>query len=724
MEKKEILLPTKRYFKAEEQDLNLSVKLENDETLLRQGDKDIVLNLADLFNEERNKSINYKIYGKIKMVFRNMYSGNTNYNPLLRNLYLVGDGTSEFTTDSSIGFVPYNEFAFLRNDVVREKTTPTSGSTLGYPSVAPNITLDTGIPAGRYTGHTTMSSLDAPYKNWNLYLSYVYGQDTGFTMNYTLSDGTNYNFVSGNGIPFRVESNGNYFTLTSPVEHGLSSGEHLILSATTLTTHFWVSGITYSKDNIIHYSNKIYTSKSNGNLNNEPPTTGSTYWKLVTNWSSTETYDINNLVFYSGSTYKSLTISNLNNEPPVTGTTSSWVRTSNRQYYTLPITSDTEKYRIFNIDNVGNEIYNSEKYVINILKSEFSSGTTLNSVVFGRRCTDVNDITGTTSTYYVHKHKTLTTIDDYILDKVGFESSIWEDERKILFENTIGENDVLVERNRQEALLFDFKNTFSLSGITNNLGYTPTEVYVTTIFKNSNGLFDYPPKVGFKFNFHDSWMDKQFSGVTSVEKVMTGLTQTFIGKTGTTLGVNYDYTNVTFTGGTSILLGTTGITGAFVEYNRKELKERIISETFHKFSHLNTVGGVQIFNHNQDQPSFYSGATTGNTVGYYYQPHYRVKLRELSPYVETSKLDVTQPNTLINLPENAIYDEKEKLWKWRDLYDHGFIDQEGNGTNFPFINNTHYITKNINFYLRNEKSYTNKEDGLNGFNNYKNKTNC
>jgi hypothetical protein len=96
----------------------------------------------------------------------------------------------------------------------------------------------------------------------------------------------------------------------------------------------------------------------------------------------------------------------------------------------------------------------------------------------------------------------------------------------------------------------------------------------------------------------------------------------------------------------------------------------------------------------------------------------------LSPYLETSKLDATQPNALINLPENAIYDQKEKLWKWRDLYDHGFIDQEGNGTNFPFMNNTHYVTKNINFYLRNEKSYTNKQDGLNGFDNYKNKTNC
>ena len=622
MEKKEILLPTKRYFKAEEQDLNLNVKLENDETLLRQGDKDIVLNLADLFNEERNKSINYKIYGKIKMVFRNMYSGYTQYQPLLRNLYLSGDGTG-----NSLGFVPYNEFAFLRNDVIREKTIPTTGSTLGYPSVVPNITLDTGTPVGRYTGHTTMSSLDAPYKNWNLYLTYVYGQDTGFTMNYTLSGDTNgdktYSFKSKDGIPFRVESNGNYYKLTSPVEHGISQGEYIILSGGTYTS-------------------------------------------------------------FSGTT-------------------------TSRTYYTIPITPTTEQFRTFYVDSVGDENYNSEKYVINILKGEITLGTVFSSVVLGRRCTNINDITGSTSTYYVHKHKTLTTIDDYILDKVGFESSIWEDERKILFENTLQENDVLVERNRQEALLFDFKKTFSLSGITNNLGYTPTEVYVTTIFKNSNGLFDYPPKVGFKFNFHDSWIDNQFTGNTETSITKSGFTSNN-GTTGFTSG--------------NILNKGTVLTGAFVEYNRKELKERIISETFHKFSHLKTVGGVQIFNHNQDQPSFYSGATTGNTVGYYYQPHYRVKLRELSPYVETSKLDASQPNTLINLPENAIYDQKEKLWKWRDLYDHGFIDQEGNGTNFPFINNTHYVIKNINFYLRNEKSYTNKGDGLNGFNNYQNKTNC
>ena len=56
------------------------------------------------------------------------------------------------------------------------------------------------------------------------------------------------------------------------------------------------------------------------------------------------------------------------------------------------------------------------------------------------------------------------------------------------------------------------------------------------------------------------------------------------------------------------------------------------------------------------------------------------------------------------------YFEDEKLWKWRDLYDHGFIDPDGFGTNFPFINNIHYVKHDVNFYLRNENLYNNKQD--------------
>jgi hypothetical protein len=238
-----------------------------------------------------------------------------------------------------------------------------------------------------------------------------------------------------------------------------------------------------------------------------------------------------------------------------------------------------------------------------------------------------------------------------------------------------------------ESLIYDFKTPFSLTNLTNNLGYLPTDVYVSIIFKNKNGYFDYPYKVGYKFNFHDTWVDNHFSGSTSMETTVPY--GTFV-KSG-----------ITFTSGSTITTGTTLI-GAFIEYNKSELKERVISEAFHKLT-----SPLNVFDHNQDDSSTYSGVSINNKVGLYYQPHYKVKLRELSPYIETS---VT--NEIYGLPQNAKYFENEGLWKWRDLYDHGFIDPEGYGTNYPFMNNIHYVKNDINFYLRNEQQYTNKQDGL------------
>lgn len=598
MEQKKIILPSKRYFKAPEEDINLNLNLDNNNTLLREGDMDVVLNLNELFDKERNKSNQYKIYGKIKMLFRNLYSGSTTYDPLEKNLYLVDDGSLLVNS----GYVPYNEFAFMRNDVIREVNVPTSGTSI--------TTYQTNVQITGYTGHTAITSIEAPYHNWNLYLSYVYSSDTEYPMVYSLSGGTSYSFKAKDGIPFRVEDMDPYYVLTSPVEHGMNQGEFIIISG--------------------------------GTLNGTP----------------------------------------------------------------------IEKNTIY-IDSVGNEIYDSEKYVINLLKSEFTSGFTLSGVTFvtGKRCLNIKNITGTTSQYYVHKHKTITTQEDYILDKIGFETSLWRDEKKILYQNLLREEDVLVERNRMESVLFDFKKSFTLTGITNNLGYTPTEVYATILLRNGNGFFTYPPKVGFKYNFHNSWIDDIFIG--STETSISGTT-TFNGK-----GI---YSGLTFSGGTTIPSGTT-LTGAFVEYNFNDFNERIISEAFHKFSHRKKAsdGTTTLFDYGQDgNVAGFSGATTGNTIGYYYQPHHRIKLRQLSPYIE-----VSNTKDILFLPDNTKYDSVNKVWKWRDLYDHGFVDTDGNGTNFPFINNTHHVMSDINFYLRNEQTYTNKQDlPKTGFTFYNSKNNC
>jgi hypothetical protein len=586
-ENKKILLPSKRYKKADSEDVDVRLNFETSESLMRIGDKDIVLDLDELFYKERNNSSTYKIFGKMKMVFRNMYSGNTEYTYLKDRLYLVGDGTDNDHT----GFIPYDEFAFMRQDVVRQYNAISSGTTLtgythAYQVVGP-------------TGHTIVTPIQAPYQNWNVYLSYVYSANTQYSMIYTLSgetktEGNNIiHFKAEDGIPFRLTYSGDsYYELTSPIEHGMNAGEYVKLSGTTLT--------------------------------------GNTFY----------------------------------------------------------------------INSVGNEFYNSEKYVINIAKSSVS-GTPFNGMklMVGKRIIDINNLSGSTSSYYVHLHKTLTNENGYILDKVGFESPIWENERKLVFENFSGKNDILVERNRPESVLFDFKEPFVLSGLTNNLGYTPTDVYVTTIFRNGEGYFDYPPKVGYKFNFHNTWIDEHFSGTGSTENnIPTGVT--FNSRTN-----EAGYTGFTFTPGNAIPSGTT-LTGALVEYNPMELKERIVSESFHKF----TIP-TSHFNHEQISGTTFSGASINNPVGLYYQPHHRIKLRQLSPYVESS-----QTNDVYNLPENVTYDSVEKIWRWRDLYDHGYVDVDGYGTNFPFSNNMHYVRADINFYLRNEQQYNNKQDGLNGFN--------
>lgn len=587
MEKKTIILPELRYNQAPSEDQQIGLGLESNQKLLREGDRSIILDLEEQFSKERNESKKYKIYGKLKMIFRNLYRGTAlGYPNLNEMLALHGDGSDgDFS-----GYLPYNEFAFLRRDIYKEDISIPSVSGTTYGTYNPTI----ATPVNPVNKHINISQMDSPYHNWNFYLSYVYSGDTNYPIKYTLSgltktEGENIiTFVSGDGIPCRVEDRTTYYKLITPVEHGINEGEYVIFSSESS-----ISGKTYS------------------------------------------------------------------------------------------------------VSSLGDAKFNSERYVINLNKQQFS-GVTLSSLVTIKRCIDQNNISGTTSNYYVHKHKTLTTTSDYIMDKAGFETPIFEDEKKIIFENSNGDNDVIVERNRMESAIFDFKSPFVLTGLTNNLDFTPTEIYLSVIFRNGSGYFEYPPKNGYKFNFHNTWIDDHFSGNTSVETTIPYTT-------GTTSGI-------TFTYGSALPAGTI-LTGAFVEYNKSELKERVISESFHRISNPTTI-----FDYDQDTTvAGFSGATANNKMGLIYQPHYRIKLRQLSNYIETS-----DTNNIEGLPENAEYFQDELLWKWKDLYDHGYIDEDGNGTDFPFVNGQHYVMSNINFYFRNERYFLNKADGNKNFNN----TNC
>lgn len=560
MDRKKIILPRLLYANAPESDTNLRVGLKEEQSLLRNDDRDVVLDLSEQFREERNRSLQYKIYGKMRMVFSNPFYGVSNYEPLEKKLYLLGDGSD----GNFCGYMPYDEFAFIRKDVNRQSTENVSViNTDDFTGFTYSVSGD--------TSHVTIEPTEVKSFNWGFYTSYVFDHDTNFPISYTLSGDTASHFVSGDGIPFRVYETDGDIVLVSPVKHGMNVGEYVVI------------------DDIPYFINRV-----------------------------------------------------------------------------------------------GNAVYNSENYVMYISKSQID--TTFGDIVLGKRCVDITNVTGSTSSYYVHKHKILTNESGCNVEKTGFESPIWEDEKKLVYLNSVGEQDVMVEKNRMESILFDVVDPFILSGITNNMGYTPTEVYLSVIFKNGNGYFNYPPKIGYSFHLHNDWIDSHFSGDKSIE---TGITYT-----------NTIVYGVSFTMGEELNVGDV-ITGAFVEYVPTEMKERVVSEALHKITPVN-----EVFYFGQTSSDYFPGSSTDNPVGLLYQPHYRFKIRELSPYVET----YGKSTPLINLPENAVYDENEGIWKWRDLYDHGYIDNDGFGTDYPFLNGMHYVDKTINFYIRGEKGYRNKQD--------------
>jgi hypothetical protein len=563
-----IVIPEKRFVGADSTDTNQPIVFEADRADLNDSVRHIRVDLSEQFNEERQASERYRIYGKLVPIFANSYTGTTTYSPLLNTLWLTSSPYISNSTNYA-GYPPYNEFAFIRQDVTRD--VPSSGNTT-IEQVGNN--------------HIEIFPYNSKEYNWNSYLSYVYAEDNTKQIKYT--DGNNVlSFTPSDGLPVSIifDMAQRLCICECPVSHGLQENDYVLVNG-----------------------------------------------------------------------------------------------------------------KLLKIDSLGNEHYGSEKTVFNIQLGLVSGQTISTGLNTFKRVIDPNNISESTSRYYIHKHKIISDLKDIIVDKCGFENSIFEDQAKLDFENPDGRKEVLKEKERGEVLLLHYKKQLERLNYINNQGNVIHEIYLTTVNRNGMGFFT-RPKVGWSFNFHDDYSDKHFTGSASEESAFGyGPLQ----KDG-----------LTFYTGTTLQSGAT-MDGAFVEYNKYELKERIVSESFHRFSFVKNV-----FDINQDDTSVYTNSSSDNLFGYIYQPHYRIKLKEYSSYIEESTT-----KDLDNFPKNAIYFVKDKVWRWRELYDHGFIDDNKIGVDLPFINGTHYVKFYIPFYIRSEYHYVKKEKVITPFTNRNYRNGC
>jgi hypothetical protein len=120
------------------------------------------------------------------------------------------------------------------------------------------------------------------------------------------------------------------------------------------------------------------------------------------------------------------------------------------------------------------------------------------------------------------------------------------------------------------------------------------------------------------------------------------------------------------------------IKGDFCEYNFLEQKEYVLSKMYHKYSFNDTY--------------FSDNSTANLPSGYLYEPHHPIKIRTFSDYLEFGSKEFTD-----NVPGYAWFSEFEDTWYWRDLYSYGFIDNDGIGVDYPFLNGAHYPFKDILF---------------------------
>ena len=169
-----------RFAGSPNNDVQLQPFLESTQKQIHEGDRNLVLDLRDQFDFERAYSTQYRLYGKIDILYNNIISGSTQDTTFMRSMYFIPD----FLGCPQTAGVP-----------------PTTCSGL------PPASTFTIIPPKRYgifASQAGWEPLLAHQDNWVQYISYVNDADSNQRMMYYTDYSTNsgMQFVSGDGIPF------------------------------------------------------------------------------------------------------------------------------------------------------------------------------------------------------------------------------------------------------------------------------------------------------------------------------------------------------------------------------------------------------------------------------------------------------------------------------------------------------------------------------------------
>lgn len=343
----------------------------------------------------------------------------------------------------------------------------------------------------------------------------------------------------------------------------------------------------------------------------------------------------------------------------------------------------TDAFQVFSL---GDGTDGSEEYVVNIINIGFL-GNTFNNNVTGtfKRIIDIENPNDTISEYYVRRHKILTNSEDAVLVNAGFEQNIFGNKKKYESSGfTPNKQSRVSIREGAQTYTLTFNTDIDIAPILDNQKRPITELFFTVMWKGYFGLmFGYGNytgiKQGFGFNLplvngnSSNWW-ALINNNSDTNFLMGSYTNPPLGN-----GLGPGGTDLVFNYVQSLKKNDT-LDGDLCEWNNYNQYERVISNLFHKLTYNPHV--------------FRTTNNAANPFGYYYQPHFPITLRVYSDYIESG--DKTE---VAGVPDYSYFSEKEDSFIWRDIYEYGYIDSNGLGVDYPFLNGKHYPYKDIVFRI-------------------------
>jgi hypothetical protein len=203
MNKYTIIPSNLRYKGAPATDEEVSLTLEEQSQQITEYDRSSTINLAQVYDDERQQCTVFRPTFKITYLYDNTYTGSTTYLPFQYNLYYTAPEASKQSGKWN-GFPQYYEFDIYR------------------PNVGDN--------------HFQYKAKSAYTYNWMYYLTYPHENNYNKQLTYYSTSNNDVNWIASEGIPFSITNtsqNGNgliSFICIAP--HGLTPGEYVELSLT------------------------------------------------------------------------------------------------------------------------------------------------------------------------------------------------------------------------------------------------------------------------------------------------------------------------------------------------------------------------------------------------------------------------------------------------------------------------------------------------------------